>query len=94
MFTLQQASSTRGLPGLVTSEEVVRVGTSRFDMSWNLVEPTVPGADALLDIEFNTDLFDGESIARFARHYDQLLRTLTADPDAPLSAADMAAMSS
>lgn len=89
VFTLQSAGTAIGLPGLVTSEEVVRVGTSRFDMSWNLVEPTVPGADALLGIEFNTDLFDGESIARFARHYDELLRTLTADPDAPLSAADV-----
>jgi amino acid adenylation domain-containing protein len=89
VFTLQNASTTTGLPGLVTSEEVVRVGTSRFDMSWNVLEPTVPGADALLGIEFNTDLFDGESIARFARHYDELLRTLTADPYAPLSAADV-----
>jgi amino acid adenylation domain-containing protein len=89
MFTLQHPSSTTGLPGLATSEEAVRVGTSRFDMSWNLAEPTVPAADALLGIEFNTDLFDGESIARFARHYDELLRTVTADPDAPLSAADV-----
>src|SRR5262249_60495398 len=89
VFTRQNAGTTTGLPGLVTSEEAVRVGTSRFDMSWTLVEPTDPGTDALLGIEFNTDLFDGESIARFARHYDELLRTLTADPDAPLSAADM-----
>ncbi|MGH3875552.1 MAG: non-ribosomal peptide synthetase [Actinophytocola sp.] len=89
VFARQQAGAATDLPGLVTSTEVVRVGVSRFDMSWNLVEPTVPGADARLDIEFNTDLFDGESIARFARHYDELLRTLTADPDAPLSAADV-----
>ncbi|MDQ3821662.1 MAG: amino acid adenylation domain-containing protein [Actinomycetota bacterium] len=89
VFTLQSASSATGLPGLVTSDEVVRVGTSRFDMSWSLVEPTVPGDDARLGVEFNTDLFDAESIARFARHYDELLRNLTADPDVPVSAADM-----
>lgn len=89
VFTLQDGGTTNGLPGLVTSQEAVRVGTSRFDMSWNLMEPTVPGADAALGIEFNTDLFDSESIARFARHYDELLRTLTADPDARLSAADV-----
>lgn len=89
VFALQNAGTAIDLPGLVASQEVVRVGTSRFDMSWNMVEPTVPGTDGRLDIEFNTDLFDGESIDRFARHYDGLLRTLTADPDALLSAADV-----
>ncbi|HEX6359004.1 amino acid adenylation domain-containing protein [Actinophytocola sp.] len=89
VFSTRAPATTTGLPGLETSEEVVRVGTSRFDMSWNVVAPTVPGADALLSIEFATALFDGESIARFARHYDELLRSLTADPDAPLSATDM-----
>jgi amino acid adenylation domain-containing protein len=89
VFTSRNAGTATGLPGLVTSQEAVVTGTSLFDMSWNLAEPTVPGADALLRIEFNTNLFDGESIARFARHYDGLLRSLTADPDAPLSAADM-----
>ncbi|WP_249713999.1 non-ribosomal peptide synthetase [Rhizomonospora bruguierae] len=90
VFAAGKADPTAaGLPGLVTSREAVRVATSRFDMSWNLVEPTVPGADALLRIEFNADLFDGDSIARFARHYDELLRTLTATPDASLSTADM-----
>lgn len=83
------ASAATGLPGLVTSDEDVVVGISRFDMSWNLREAAVPGADGRLDIEFNTDLFDGESIARFARHYDELLHALAADPDAPLSAADV-----
>src|SRR5262249_14352081 len=59
VFTRQIAGTPTGLPGLVTSEEAVRVGTSRFDMSWNVSETTVPGTDALLGIEFNTDLFDG-----------------------------------
>ena len=89
VFSLQDADAATGLPGLVTSQEAVRGGTSRFDMSWNLVEPAVPGTDARLGIEFNTDLFDGGTIARLARHFDGLLRTLTADPDAPLSAADV-----
>ena len=89
VFTLQNMGTTTSLPGLATSQEAVQVGTSRFDMSWNLMESTVPGADATLGIEFNTDLFDGESIARFARHYDELLRTLTAEPDARLSAAEV-----
>lgn len=89
VFVLRNADTAIDLPGLVTSEEATRAGASCFDMSWNVVEPTVPGADGRLSIEFNTDLLDGESVARFARHYDELLRTLTADPDARLSAADM-----
>lgn len=89
VFGVENAGTTTGLPGIVTSQEAIRTGTSRFDMSWNLAEQTAPGADAPLRIEFNTDLFDAESIARFARHYDGLLRTLTAAPDAPLSAAEV-----
>lgn len=89
VFGLRNAGTAVDLPGLVTSEEAVRAGASPFDMTWNLAEPTVPGADGVLSVEFNIDLFDGESITRFARHYDELLRILTADPDAPVSAADV-----
>ncbi|MFD3586368.1 amino acid adenylation domain-containing protein [Streptomyces sp. NPDC058683] len=89
VFGVENPDTTTGLPGIATSHEDVPSGTSRFDMSWNLAEPAAPGADAVLGIEFNTGLFDAESIARFARHYDGLLHTLTAAPDAPLSAAEV-----
>ncbi|WP_344033096.1 amino acid adenylation domain-containing protein [Streptomyces luteireticuli] len=89
VFGVENADTTTGLPGIATSYEEVRTNTSRFDMSWSLVEPAVSGADAPLAIEFDTDLFDAESITRFARHYDGLLGTLTVAPDAPLSAAEM-----
>ncbi|MFD4553508.1 amino acid adenylation domain-containing protein [Streptomyces sp. NPDC058469] len=89
VFGVENAGATVGLLGIATSHEEVRTATSRFDMSWNLTEQAAPGADALLAIDFNTDLFDAESIARFARHYDGLLHTLTAAPDAPLSAAEV-----
>ncbi|MFF5973373.1 amino acid adenylation domain-containing protein [Streptomyces sp. NPDC012769] len=89
VFGLRDAVAAPGLPGLVSSPEPVRAGTSPYDMSWSVVEPAVPGADAELVVDFDTALFDGDSIGRFARHYDGLLRTLTAAPDAPLSAADL-----
>ncbi|MGX1543856.1 non-ribosomal peptide synthetase [Streptomyces adustus] len=89
VFGVERAEPMTGLPGVTTSHEDVPTGTSRFDMSWNLVEPSAPGADAPLAVEFDTDLFDAESVARFARHYDGLLHTLTAAPDAPLSAAEV-----
>ena len=89
VFGAEHASPGTGLPGIVTSREDVPTGTSRFDMSWSLAEQTAPGTDAVLRIEFNTDLFDAESVARFARRYEGLLRTLTAAPDTPLSATEM-----
>jgi amino acid adenylation domain-containing protein len=89
VFNVQDADTRAGMPGIVTSREAVQPGASRFDMSWHLTEQAAPGDDAPLGIEFNADLFDAESIARFARHYDGLLRTLTAAPDVPLPAAEM-----
>ncbi|MGW5271528.1 non-ribosomal peptide synthetase [Streptomyces sp. NPDC004044] len=89
VFGVDDTCPATGLPGVTTSYETVRTGTSRFDMSWNLTERTAPGGDARLAVEFNTGLFDAETIARLARHYDGLLDTLTAAPDAPLSAAEV-----
>ncbi|MEY9908354.1 amino acid adenylation domain-containing protein [Catenulispora sp. MAP12-49] len=89
VFDVRDAATTAGLPGVLTSRESVRSGTSRFDMSWHLTEQTAPGADACLGIEFDTGLFDADSVARFARHYDALLSALTSAPDAPLSGARM-----
>ncbi|GAB1823634.1 non-ribosomal peptide synthetase [Herbidospora sp. RD11066] len=74
--------ATIGFPGLLTSEEDVLTADPRFDLSWSV-------QGRRLRISYDTGLFDGESVARFARHYDTLLRALTEDPDAPLSAAEM-----
>jgi amino acid adenylation domain-containing protein len=89
VFGVENAGVTVDLPGIATSPETVRTGSSRFDMSWSLAEQAAGEADAPLVVEFNSDLFDADSIARFAGHYDGLLRTLTAAPDAPLSAAEL-----
>ncbi|MFF0430536.1 amino acid adenylation domain-containing protein, partial [Streptomyces sp. NPDC004520] len=83
------ADTAAVLRGVDTSYEDCPTRTSCFDMSWSLIRQAEPGADAVLAVEFNTDLFDAESIARFSRHYDGLLHTLTAAPDASLSAAEM-----
>lgn len=89
VFGVGGARPSAGWPGITASHEPVPGGRSRFDMSWDLTERTGPDAGATLAVEFNTDLFDAESIARLARHYDNLLAALTAAPDAPLSAARM-----
>lgn len=92
VFGVADADATdtsAALRGIDTSCEDVPTHTSCFDMSWSLIRQPEPGSDALLAVEFNTSLFDAESIARLSRHYDGLLHTLTAAPDAPLSAAEM-----
>lgn len=89
VFGVENAVPTAGLPGIVTSQEAVQTCSGPFDMSWSLAERAAPGADALMTVEFNSDLFDTESIARLTRHYDALLTSLTADPDASISVAEM-----
>ncbi|MFG1914993.1 amino acid adenylation domain-containing protein [Micromonospora sp. NPDC048898] len=89
VFGAQDAVTTADLAGVAAAPEDVATGTSRFDMTWNVAVRPDPGADATLTVEFNTDLFDTESVARFARHFDGLLGTLTAAPDAPLSGAEV-----
>lgn len=88
-FGLGSVGPAIGLPGITTSHEPVRAGSTGLDMNWTLAEPASPGADGFLSIEYDADLFDAESIARFARHYDGLLDSLTSSADAPLSAAEM-----
>jgi amino acid adenylation domain-containing protein len=36
-------------------------------------------------IEYNSDLFESDTIARFAKHYGNVLRSVAADPDQPVS---------
>ncbi|MGH3160175.1 MAG: condensation domain-containing protein, partial [Streptosporangiaceae bacterium] len=79
VFALQNVGSPVTLPGLDVTGEEVRLGTSRFDMSWNLVEK--PDADGAVAIEYNTDLFDADSILTFAGHFRELLANLTETPD-------------
>ncbi|MCB5168198.1 amino acid adenylation domain-containing protein [Streptomyces bambusae] len=88
-FGTADADTTAALPGIHTSYEEIPATTTSLDMSWTLIRPVEPGTDAVLAIEFNTDLFDAESIARFARHYDGLLHTLTGAPDTRPAAAEM-----
>src|SRR5205823_1535309 len=44
----------------------------------------IPGS-----IEYNTDLFDEETIRRIARHYVALLESAVADPDCEISRLQM-----
>lgn len=66
------------LPGMEVTRIPVDPGTAKFDLTLTVV-PTSEGLQ--LAWEYNTDLFDDESLARFARDFGELLSGVIADPD-------------
>ncbi|MFJ3928559.1 amino acid adenylation domain-containing protein [Streptomyces sp. NPDC090022] len=70
------------LPGLDVTHESPDPGTSRFDLSWNVTA----GADGIVvEAEFNTDLYDAETIDALLRQYERVLTVATGDPTLPLT---------
>lgn len=68
--------------GLAVQRESIHSSTSLFDMSWFAFE-TAEGL--LLRVEYDTDLFDEETIARSIGHFKQLLESITAYPERRIS---------
>jgi len=75
--------SSNDLPGLTLSPVEVASGTAKFDLSLSMREEP-DGLKATLD--YNTDLFDGETISRMLGHLQVLLDGIVTDPDRPISA--------
>jgi amino acid adenylation domain-containing protein len=68
--------------GLEIAPLAVDTGSAVTDMTLELRET----ADGLLTrFEYNRDLFDEATVARFARHFEALVRAVVAEPDLPLS---------
>src|SRR5690606_38169302 len=61
-------------------------GTSRFDLTLN-VQDTPSGL--MGGLEYNTDLFDRETVRRMLEHYERLLESIVAAPQARLSQLDL-----
>jgi amino acid adenylation domain-containing protein/FkbM family methyltransferase len=78
MFAVQNAA----MPGVALSEInlsplAVESGSSKFDLSLFMFE-----SDGLRGrVEYNTDLFSHDTIARMIGHFEQLLASIAADPD-------------
>jgi amino acid adenylation domain-containing protein/non-ribosomal peptide synthase protein (TIGR01720 family) len=67
------------LPGLVLSEIDNEVQTVKFDLILFVAE----GDDGLHGhLDYSTDLFKAETMSRFVAHFETLLRSVVADPDA------------
>ncbi|MCP4659323.1 MAG: AMP-binding protein, partial [bacterium] len=87
MFVLQNAPlGDLKMPGTVGMPSggplFLGPGTAKFDMTLIIEE----GASGLGGgLEYNTDLFDRSTMARFLAHFERLLQAVVADPDERLS---------
>src|SRR4029078_9012287 len=70
------------LPGVELERTAVHPGTSILDMSWFAMD--VPEG-MLIRVEYNTDLFEADTIARALEHFSHLLESVLADPTQPIS---------
>ncbi len=83
MFVLQNPSaSICHLPDLTLQTLEVDSGTAKFDLFMSMMD-TKQGLIATL--EYNTDLFNADTITRMLGHFQTLLEGIVADPDQCLS---------
>ncbi|UZK57721.1 amino acid adenylation domain-containing protein [Streptomyces drozdowiczii] len=85
MIVLQnQADTALGLDGLTVTEQPVRTGISKFDLTFTFTETRdEAGRPTGLDgnLEFSTDLFDPATAHALAARLTRLLASLAADPE-------------
>ncbi|MDW8318895.1 MAG: amino acid adenylation domain-containing protein, partial [Anaerolineae bacterium] len=82
MFSLQEATMRAvRLPGVTVEPIELDSGTAKFDLNLSIVDRPEALAAAL---EYNTDLFDEDTIRRMAGHFQTLLEGIVADPDRPV----------
>jgi amino acid adenylation domain-containing protein len=83
MFDLQEAPLPRlNLPGLAFSPLRVDGGTAKFDLALSMQV----GQDGLTGyLNYNTDLFDADTISRMLTHFQMLLESVCANPDQPIA---------
>ncbi|MBW4505895.1 MAG: amino acid adenylation domain-containing protein [Scytonematopsis contorta HA4267-MV1] len=83
MFVLENFSlSTLELPGMTLTPELVDRGTAQFDLSLRIWE-TQEGLTG--SWEYNSDLFDDTTIARWSGHFQTLLQGIVNNPTQKLS---------
>jgi amino acid adenylation domain-containing protein/non-ribosomal peptide synthase protein (TIGR01720 family) len=76
------------LPGLRVSPLAAEVETSRFDLTLALAET---GGGFVASLEYNADLFDHATVERLLGHFEQLLRSAAAAPEASIAELDLLA---
>ncbi len=82
MLILQNAPMKGTRVGDISFEQIdVDMGTSTHDLTFSITEGS---SGLLVDIEYNTDLFDRTTIQRLARHFKQLCQAVVENPDQPV----------
>jgi amino acid adenylation domain-containing protein len=71
------------LAGLTLSHLEIRTSSAKTDLTLEVWETR---SGLRVSIEYNTDLFDAETIRRLGDHFQRLLEEFVADPDRPVSA--------
>src|SRR5439155_2949470 len=83
LFAHQNAPmQTLLLPGVELERAAVHPGTSILDMSWFAMD--VPEG-MLIRVEYSTDLFEADTIARALEHFTNLLKSVAANPGQAIS---------
>ena len=83
MFALQdELSDNLKLPGLQISQFPVDPGTAKFDLTFTIVKS---GPVFNCCAEYNTDLFEPDTVRRMLGHYEKLLESILRNPDQCLS---------
>ena len=78
-FVLQNTpDETIEISGLTMCPMDLPAGSSKFDMVLSMTEEPERCTGF---VEYNTDLFDANTIVRFVRHYENVLRQMSAGPD-------------
>lgn len=79
---LSTSAQDLSLPGIVTRSIPIGIKGSKFDVTFGMWEKG-DGLEGWL--EYNTDIFDGTTIARMAVHFANLLRGVVASPESRVS---------
>ena len=85
-FVLNAAGSSFQLPGVSASYQTPNVVGARMEMSWIVAEHE---NGPVFACEYNTDLFDADTMLGHLRHYGALLGNLAAAPDRRIGGADI-----
>ncbi|MEO7020166.1 MAG: amino acid adenylation domain-containing protein, partial [Ktedonobacteraceae bacterium] len=82
MFVLQTATGDLNLTGLQTTPLEVATATAKFDLTLFVMEK---GNGLDVSVEYNTDLFDADTIERLVGHYQQILNEIVTQPEQRIS---------
>ena len=86
MFVYGREAAPPRFDGLEVTPLEVSGNTAKFDLTVSVRENT-DGVRTVL--EYRTDLFDDDTMVRLGGHFQTLLRSLVADPGAPVGSAAM-----